>query len=171
MRGASPLKNHIVKLPFIIALAILAGCATKKAAEPEAAPAADTSSQVVDATPAASADAEDANALRTTIYFDYDSSDVRDQYRAELLAVAAALSKDPRLAARLEGHTDSRGSREYNVGLGERRAQAVKRFLLLNGVAQGQLATISYGEERPAAEGDSEGAWSRNRRVEIVRTP
>jgi peptidoglycan-associated lipoprotein len=69
---------------------------------------------------------------------------------------------------RLEGHADERGSREYNIGLGERRAQAVRRALLLQGVAESQLATVSYGEERPAAAGSGEDAYSQNRRVEII---
>ncbi len=69
---------------------------------------------------------------------------------------------------RLEGHTDERGSREYNIALGERRAQAVRRALLLQGAADSQLTTVSYGEERPAAEGSDEAAYEKNRRVEIV---
>jgi peptidoglycan-associated lipoprotein len=70
---------------------------------------------------------------------------------------------------RLEGHTDERGSREYNIGLGERRAQTVRRALMLQGVAEGQITTVSYGEERPAAEGSDDGAYSRNRRVELMQ--
>jgi len=69
---------------------------------------------------------------------------------------------------RLEGHTDERGSREYNIGLGERRAQAVRRALLLQGASEGQISTVSYGEERPAVPGHDEAAWAKNRRVEIV---
>jgi peptidoglycan-associated lipoprotein len=68
---------------------------------------------------------------------------------------------------RLEGHADERGSREYNIGLGERRAQAVRRALLLQGVGETQITTVSYGEERPAAAGNDEAAYGRNRRVEI----
>ena len=67
-----------------------------------------------------------------------------------------------------KAHTDERGSREYNIGLGERRAQAVRRALLLQGVAEAQISTVSYGEERPAVAGHDEAAWSKNRRVEIV---
>jgi peptidoglycan-associated lipoprotein len=69
---------------------------------------------------------------------------------------------------RLEGHTDERGSREYNIGLGERRAQAVRRALLAQGVADAQVATVSYGEERPASEGSDEAAYAQNRRVEFA---
>jgi peptidoglycan-associated lipoprotein len=69
---------------------------------------------------------------------------------------------------RLEGHTDERGSREYNIGLGERRAQAVRRSLLLQGATDAQISTVSYGAERPAVSGHDEAAWAKNRRVEIV---
>jgi peptidoglycan-associated lipoprotein len=69
---------------------------------------------------------------------------------------------------RLEGHADERGSREYNIGLGERRAQAVRRALMLQGVAESQLSTVSYGEERPVTTGSSDDAWAQNRRVEII---
>jgi peptidoglycan-associated lipoprotein len=69
---------------------------------------------------------------------------------------------------RLEGHTDERGSREYNIGLGERRAQTVRRALLVQGVAEAQITTVSYGEERPAVAGSDEAAFAQNRRVEFV---
>ncbi len=78
------------------------------------------------------------------------------------------LAGNATVRVRLEGHTDERGSREYNIGLGERRAQTVKRALMLQGVQEAQIATVSYGEERPAAAGSDENAWSKNRRVEIV---
>jgi peptidoglycan-associated lipoprotein len=78
------------------------------------------------------------------------------------------LSAKPDLSVRLEGHADERGSREYNIGLGERRAQAVRQVLMLQGVPATQITTVSYGEERPAVAGSSEEAWERNRRVEIV---
>ena len=72
---------------------------------------------------------------------------------------------------KLEGNTDERGTREYNIGLGERRAQAVRRALMLQGAAEIQLTTVSFGAERPAAEGDDEAAWAKNRRVELVYAP
>jgi peptidoglycan-associated lipoprotein len=72
------------------------------------------------------------------------------------------------MKVRLEGHADERGSREYNIGLGERRAQAVRRALMLQGTGDEQLVTVSYGEERPAESGSDEAAWAKNRRVELV---
>lgn len=81
------------------------------------------------------------------------------------------LAANPASRVRLEGHTDERGSREYNIGLGEKRAQSVRNVLLLQGGASDQLATVSFGEERPAALGSDEEAWSLNRRVEIAYGP
>jgi peptidoglycan-associated lipoprotein len=103
-----------------------------------------------------------------TIYFDFDSSDIRSDYSAQISAHAHYLASNASIRVRLEGNTDERGSREYNIGLGERRAQAVRRALMLQGVAESQITTVSYGEERPAVTGHTEDAWSKNRRVEIV---
>ena len=104
---------------------------------------------------------------KRVIYFDYDSDEVRDEYRATLEAHAAYLA-EKRAAATLEGNTDERGSREYNLGLGERRAQAVRRLMTAYGAGGNQLRAVSFGEEKPAADGGDESAWSLNRRVEIV---
>lgn len=101
------------------------------------------------------------------IYFDYDSDEVRDEYRATLEAHAAYLA-EKRATATLEGNTDERGSREYNLGLGERRAQAVRRLMTAYGAGGNQLRTVSFGEEKPAVDGSDESAWSLNRRVEII---
>jgi peptidoglycan-associated lipoprotein len=105
---------------------------------------------------------------KRTIYFDFDSSEIRGEGTDIVAAHAKYLATRGGLKVRLEGHTDERGSREYNIGLGERRSQAVRRALLLQGATEGQLSTVSYGEERPAAAGSDEGAWTKNRRVEIV---
>ena len=107
---------------------------------------------------------------RSLIYFDYDSSEIKAEYIDVVAAHAAYLVKYPSARTRLEGHTDERGSREYNIGLGERRAQAVRRALLAQGAAEAQIATVSYGEERPAASGSDEAAYAQNRRVEITYT-
>jgi peptidoglycan-associated lipoprotein len=105
---------------------------------------------------------------KNVVYFDYDSSEIRSGDVAIVAAHAAYLVKFPTARVRLEGHTDERGSREYNIGLGERRAQAVRRALLAQGVADAQVTTVSYGEERPASDGSDEAAYARNRRVEFV---
>ncbi len=103
-----------------------------------------------------------------TIYFDFDSSEIKSDYTALIAAHARYLAANASVRVRLEGNTDERGSREYNIGLGERRAQAVRQALMLQGVADSQITTVSYGEERPAVTGHSEAAWSKNRRVDIV---
>lgn len=102
------------------------------------------------------------------VYFEFDRSEVQPQYTDLLAAHARNLANNPRLQVRLEGHADERGSREYNIGLGERRAQAVRRILLIQGASAGQISTVSYGEERPAVDASSEDAYAQNRRVEIV---
>ncbi|MCZ8131428.1 MAG: peptidoglycan-associated lipoprotein Pal [Steroidobacteraceae bacterium] len=118
--------------------------------------------------PGTGADAAGATAATTTILFDFDSAEVRAEYNSAITAHARRIAASPAVRVRLEGNTDERGSPEYNIGLGERRAQAVKRALLLQGAPDAQITTVSYGEERPSVEGGSEEAWSQNRRVEIV---
>ncbi len=102
------------------------------------------------------------------VYFEFDSSEIRSDFNAMLAAHGRYLASDPGITVRLEGHADERGSREYNIGLGERRAQAVRQILLLQGATASQLSTVSYGEERPAVFGSDEEAYSLNRRVELV---
>jgi len=108
---------------------------------------------------------------RKVIYFDFDKSEIKPEYAPVVKASGQTLTERPGIKVKLEGNTDQRGTREYNIGLGERRAQAVRRALLLQGVAETQITTVSFGAERPAAEGDDESAWSQNRRVELVYQP
>ena len=105
---------------------------------------------------------------RLVIYFDFDRSEIRSDFNDMLRAHGAFLADNGDRQVRLEGHADERGSREYNIGLGEQRAQAVRRVLMLQGAAGDQLATVSYGEERPAALGSDENSYGLNRRVELV---
>lgn len=102
------------------------------------------------------------------VYFDYDSADIKDESSSIIAAHAKYLSSNASLKVRLEGNTDERGSREYNIALGERRAQSVRRALQLQGVTESQITTLSYGEERPAAQGSDEAAYAKNRRVELA---
>jgi peptidoglycan-associated lipoprotein len=103
-----------------------------------------------------------------TIYFDYDKAEIKQDYLPIIAAHAKYLTGNAGRKVRLEGHTDERGSREYNIGLGERRAQAVRRALMLQGVGEAQITTVSYGEERPAVQGSDEAAYAKNRRVEFT---
>jgi peptidoglycan-associated lipoprotein len=102
------------------------------------------------------------------VYFDFDRDTVRPEFIPMLEAHARYLSQNPGARLRLEGHTDERGTREYNLALGERRAQAVRRIMTLNGARDAQLDVISYGEEMPVAFTQTEESWARNRRVELV---
>jgi peptidoglycan-associated lipoprotein len=102
------------------------------------------------------------------IYFEYDSSDVKSDDRTTVEAHAAYLVENPSTIITLEGHADERGSREYNLALGERRALTVKRQMTLIGASPDQIRTVSYGEERPAIDDHDEYSWSQNRRVEII---
>jgi peptidoglycan-associated lipoprotein len=101
------------------------------------------------------------------IYFDFDSTSIRDADRPVIQAHAEYMAAHAYASISLEGHADERGTREYNIALGERRAKAVRQLLLFQGAATGQLETVSFGEERPLADGHDEGSWQQNRRVEI----
>ena len=102
------------------------------------------------------------------IYFEYDSSDVKSEDRTTVEAHAAYLVANPETIITLEGHADERGSREYNLALGEGRALTVKRLMTLIGASDDQIRTVSYGEERPAIDEHDDYSWSQNRRVEII---
>ena len=102
------------------------------------------------------------------IYFDLDRSDVKLEFHEVILAHAEYLANNVNVAITLEGHGDERGTREYNLGLGERRAKAVRQLLIAGGASDSQIHLISYGEEQPAAMGHDETAWAQNRRVVLV---
>ncbi len=169
---------------FLIATCavLLAGCAKTPTTAPEAPAAAPVSGSsgtaagddeigrargLPDAGAGAGATSGPAG-VGSVIYFDFDRSDIRPEYATVISAHARHLAAFGTARVRLEGHTDERGSREYNIALGERRSQSVRRALMLQGATDGQLTTVSYGEERPAVEGSDDAAYEKNRRVEIV---
>lgn len=178
--------THVVAL--VLLAAGLAGCQKPKQVQPEAGTPSTTTegsgaetsglgTETTDAgSEAAAMSAAQQQALaalktRSVVYFEYDSSEIRAEYVEVVAAHAAYLNKYPTTRVRLEGHTDERGSREYNIGLGERRAQTVRKAMQIQGVPDTQMTTVSYGEERPAAEGSDEAAYAQNRRVEISYGP
>jgi len=109
------------------------------------------------------------NALRQTVfYFDFDIAEFKAEDRATLTYHARDLASNANKRIRLEGHADERGTREYNLALGERRANGILNYLIVNGASRSQIEVVSYGEERPAQSGETEQAYSRNRRVEVV---
>lgn len=145
---------------------VLVGCSS--APTDESTDIEDTSVQTgqVDTSVIEDSAVEVAIAADTVFYFDYDKALLKPESRAALLEHAASLNNNPR-SVRLEGHADERGTREYNMALGERRANAAKEFLVLQGVSAGLIEVISYGEERAASYGSNDSAWSMNRRVEL----
>ncbi|MGQ0748979.1 MAG: peptidoglycan-associated lipoprotein Pal [Betaproteobacteria bacterium] len=109
-----------------------------------------------------------ANILsKRSIYFDYDSNAVKDEYRPVISAHAKYLSQNRSRRVRIEGNTDERGSREYNLALGQRRADAVKQMMELLGASGSQIETLSFGEEKPKATGSDEASWAENRRADL----
>ncbi len=162
-------------LSLAFVMAFLAGCAstdtsdeegmdTGESAERDGGVTTGTSDR--EGVSSRSGDDDEMEELDTIVYFDFDQATLKPEARALLLAHAERL-KDSPTDVRLEGHTDERGSREYNMALGERRAKAVRDFLVLQGVRRDDLEVVSYGEERPLAMGSNDSAWAKNRRVEI----
>ena len=105
-----------------------------------------------------------ANAV---VYFEYDKFTLTTKSIQALKGVVDLMSSNPKIVLSLEGHADERGTREYNLALGQRRSESVANYLIANGVKRGQLSAKSYGEERPLSLGSNDSAWSKNRRVEI----
>ncbi len=164
-------------------LLILSACGTStkqpegevpaKSVQPAPAPVQGTeaSSKPLESTMGFSRDAifdQSSVLVDRVIYFDFDKSNIQSDYMAIIENHGQYLASYPGVRVRLEGHTDERGSREYNIALGERRALSVRQLLLLQGVSEDQITTISFGEELSALEGHDENAWSKNRRVELV---
>jgi len=118
----------------------------------------------------AEAKAKEHAALREirTFYFDFDKYEIQSEATLALSAHAVFIAANPGVKVVVEGHADERGTKDYNLALAEKRAKAVERFLIVNGVARGQIETVSYGEERPAVMGHEESSWAKNRRAVIV---
>lgn len=158
---------------------LLAACASQDVPDPE------PSDEMMTSDPGASTDSMGGSGLgegeyfgddlaggelADIVYFEFDSYELRPEDADIAARHGIQLADNPGWKVRLEGHADERGSREYNIGLGERRAQAVRRVLLLQGAQPSQISTVSFGEERPVALGSDEDAWSQNRRVEFKYT-
>jgi peptidoglycan-associated lipoprotein len=176
------MRKILMVLMLATALVSAGGCASKKP-KPGASQSTEVGANGGADSSGASSDAANAGSVgsdvdvagpqggllaKRVIYFDFDSSDIKGEGNDVVAAHAKYLASHASTRVRLEGNTDDRGSREYNIGLGERRAQSVRRALMLQGAAEGQITTVSYGAERPAAAGTDESAWAKNRRVEIV---
>ena len=152
----------------------IAACAKKKV-KPEAPPpeaTTTTQTQSVDTTGRYTRDSLDTDSClrQRVVYFDLDQTVIKPEFQAQISCHAAYLRQFPDARVRLEGNTDERGSREYNLGLGERRGNAVQGALSGAGASSAQLNVTSYGEEHPVCRQHDESCWSKNRRVEIVYT-
>ena len=172
--------NNVWKLTFamIIALALTA-CQTTPEAVPEPTPEPEPEPPAVvtqaapdphDYTDSRNFDNPESMLSKRVIYFDFDKSTVRTEYRGIVSAHAAYAAAHSTARVTLEGHADERGTREYNLGLGERRGNAVSGLMSAQGSRGNQLTVVSYGEERPTCRVSDDECWSLNRRVEIVYT-
>ena len=172
------MKLSIYRLITVVLIAVLAGCSSKGGTK-EGAAIEDrgTSAEGGAVTSGLGSGASfesylmdnpDSPLQSRVIYFEYDSAEIAVADIDLVNAHAGYLGENPGQRITLEGHTDERGSREYNIALGERRAISVQRVLELNGVSSSQVTIVSYGEEKPAADGNSEPAWRLSRRVEII---
>ena len=164
---------------FAMAMALaLAGCNSTPLNEP--APVTDTSAKTTTPPPTTQSQvapvqtgSTDSNAqgpqiVARLVYFDFDSNVIKPEYQSIVDGHARFLRANPKRHIFLEGHTDERGGREYNLALGQRRAESVKQALKLLGVHDTQMEAVSFGKEKPADPGHDESAWAKNRRVEIV---
>jgi peptidoglycan-associated lipoprotein len=169
-----------ILLALVIAITISA-CKTTEPETDTTATETDTATVVDETTTSAAPDPRDYTDARNfdnsesllskrVIYFDFDKSEVRSEYRAIVAAHATYVSANGSARVTLEGHADERGTREYNLGLGERRGNSISGLLSAAGAMGSQLDTVSYGEERPVCRVSDDSCWSQNRRVEIVYT-
>jgi peptidoglycan-associated lipoprotein len=175
-------KVRILWVPVLFSLMLIAGCSSTPTLDGEGAEVTEQSTGADGTDAGASTSAasqagewhgdplENPNSLLATrvIYFDFDQSTVRSEYLDVIQAHADYLAANPQAVVRLEGHADEKGSREYNLGLGENRANSVRSLMLAQGVSDNQLVVVSYGEERPAAFEQNEESWALNRRVELI---
>ena len=170
-----------ILLALVIALTISACKTTEPATDTTATDTTEAAPVVEEATSTAAPDPRDYTDSRNfdnsesllskrVIYFDFDKSEVRSEYRAIVAAHAAYVAANGSARVTLEGHADERGTREYNLGLGERRGNAISGLMSAAGSRGNQLDTVSYGEERPVCRVSSGDCWGQNRRVEIVYT-
>jgi peptidoglycan-associated lipoprotein len=160
------MKSNLTKvLLAIVSVAFVAGCASKKKTEEtQAPPVVDNSPMAFDA---AGSDSGKIDGLQT-VRFGYDQSSLSAEAKKQLADNATWMKSHDKINVQIEGHCDSRGSLEYNLALGERRAQSVKNYLVGLGISTAQMTVISYGKEKPLATGDNEEAWSKNRRANFV---
>lgn len=167
----------VIALSLLVAFASLSGCGGKKqtqapppapAPAPEPAPAPAPTPRP--AAPKTQEDRVPSDLSFSTVYFDFDKSEIRADMRNTMNENARLMNRYKTVRVRIEGHCDERGTNEYNMALGQRRADIVKQYLIDYGISASRIQTVSYGEERPVDPRHNEDAWSKNRRSEIVIT-
>ncbi len=158
-----------LSIGVVLAMALAAGCSSNKASDSanNGANGAGSGSSSSAFDSSANGSGSDLAQNGRVVYFGFDQSTLSSDAQSILDSNISALKSGSK-TIRLEGHADERGTREYNLALGERRANAVQQYLVANGISKARIETISYGKERPADAGHDESAWSKNRRVEIV---
>ena len=169
------IKNSGKMLLALASVAVMAGCASpvkldKAEVEKKDVATTTTTPPAAQATVATTDQSSKIVApitLDRVIYFDFDSYAVKDEFRPIVEAHANLLKQNPSAKEVAEGHTDERGGSEYNLALGQKRAEAVVKQMQVLGVGESQLEAVSYGKERPAVDGHDESAWAKNRRVEL----
>jgi peptidoglycan-associated lipoprotein len=144
------------------------GAATPRAVEPQAVTKVETGKPAATTSPFAALKDPGNILSRRSVYFDYDKFDVKDEYRKLVEAHAQFLKSNPSAKMLIQGNADDRGSREYNVGLGQRRSDSVKKMLTLLGAREDQIESVSLGEEKPVCTDATEGCWSKNRRGDML---
>ncbi|MEO5811729.1 MAG: peptidoglycan-associated lipoprotein Pal [Rhodanobacter sp.] len=167
--------NKTVRVALVALLCVgAAACSKKTDVKPQApAPAPEVTQTQTQETSGKYMPADldtDACLRQRVVYFDFDKSDIKPEFQQIMACHAKYMQDRPTSHIRLEGNTDERGTREYNLGLGERRGNAVSSALQANGGSASQLEVISYGKEKPVCREHNEDCWSKNRRVEIVYT-
>ena len=166
--------NNAVRIAFSVLLVAGVSACAKKAVKTNPPPVDNTSTTTTatENTGRYTRDSLDTDSClrQRVVYFDLDKSEIKSEFQAQIACHAEYLKQFPQARVTLEGNTDERGSREYNLGLGERRGNAVQGALSGAGASSSQLNVTSYGEERPVCRQHDESCWSKNRRVEIVYT-
>lgn len=180
------LRNRRPLIVAIAAVAIVSGCASQvpldspSAAAPITGAASSTPARASQASQPAATPQQSAlsreiaaakaalNALQPSVFFDLDSFEIKSQYQPTITAFANYLKLDAKARILLEGHADERGTTEYNLALGQKRAEAVSKALGVLGVSGNRVEAVSFGEEKPKAQGSNEAAWAQNRRADLV---
>jgi len=158
---------YYLALLFIVPALLLSVSCQKKVVKANAEPVTYEAKAVEEVVPAEEVDADTA-IMQKDIYFDFDRSILTDQAQRDLVDKANVMLANPRMTVIIEGNCDERGTNEYNMALGERRAEAAKTFLIDLGIAPSRLDTVTYGEEKPVDPRSNEEAWSKNRRDHFV---